>query len=77
MTEIDMKRVEEIYKELETHSHDIHTQSEDAADFADNLVRAGIELTLIKEKERYQAMFKDYLKRRQQKEKNDNVFNSK
>jgi hypothetical protein len=64
MTEIDMKRVEEIYKELEMHTHEIHAQSEDAADFADNLVRAGIELTLIKEKERYQTIFKEYLKRK-------------
>jgi hypothetical protein len=67
-----MKRVQEIYLELGTHSHEIQVESEDAADFADNLVRAGIELTIIKERERYHNMFKEYLKKKRLKEENAN-----
>jgi len=67
-----MKRVQDIYTELEDHVAEIQAESVDTADFADNLVRAGIELTIIKERERYHNLFKEYL-RKKKVYKEDNI----
>ena len=55
-----MKRVQEIFDELSTHGEMIREQSDGPEEFLDNIVKAGIELTLIKEKERYLRIFKLY-----------------
>jgi polyhydroxyalkanoate synthesis regulator phasin len=60
MTEIDMKRVQEIFDELSKHGEMIREQSNGPEEFLDNIVKAGIELTLIKKKERYLRIFKLY-----------------
>jgi hypothetical protein len=72
MTEIDMKRVQEIFDELSTHGEMIREQSSGPEEFLDNIVKAGIELTLIKEKERYLRIFKLYKKK--QYEANQKVY---
>lgn len=60
MTEIDMKRVEEIFNELEKHGERIREASNGPEEFLNNIVKAGIELALIREKEKYMRIFKLY-----------------
>lgn len=55
-----MKRVQEIFDELSTHGERIREASNGPEEFLDNIVKAGIELALIKEKERYFRIFKLY-----------------
>ena len=55
-----MQRVEDIFNELGKHGERIREASSSPEEFLDNIVKAGIELTLIKEKERYAKLFKFY-----------------
>lgn len=67
MAEIDMNRVQEIFDELSKHGEMIREQSNGPEEFLDNIVKAGIELTLIKEKERYLRIFQLYKKKQEDK----------
>jgi len=60
MTEIDMNMVQEIFDELQTHGERIREASAGPEEFLDNIVKAGIELALIREKERNIRIFKLY-----------------
>jgi len=55
-----MNRVQEIFDELQKHGERIREASNDPAEFLDNIVKAGIELALIREKERNIRIFKLY-----------------